>query len=75
MAYCGETTIDTKKPDLKQLSCAAGGKLLYDGKEAELRYVMPWYQDMWPDSVSEWGFTIFLWDAKPAHFPAVSTKD
>lgn len=52
-----------QKPDLSRLSYDEKGVLRYAGQPAEVRYVLPWYQDIWPDSGPEWGFTLITFGA------------
>lgn len=46
-------------PDLNRLVYDEEGVLRYNGKRVEgIKLELPWYKEMWPDSPSEWGFTL-----------------
>ena len=53
------TTGIIKNPDLKQLNYDRNGTLKYNGEEVEgIKIKLPWYQEMYPDNVPEWGFAL-----------------
>lgn len=55
------------RPNLKKLAYDSDGVLRYDGRKVEgIKLELPWYQEMWPDSPSEWGFTLLTAGAAAA---------
>lgn len=59
-AGCITPTGIIKNPDFRNLRHEPNGSITYKGEEVYIKKKLPWYHEMYPDNVPEWGFTLGL---------------